>query len=201
MIATPLVSARYETPFGDLHVLTTPDDGVVRASGFQALRDCVAALAPEFAARGHAPGEQPTVADAVAAWLAGDGDALARVPVEQSGGPFLQEVWERLRAVPGGTTVSYAELAEMAGRPRAMRAVGTACARNGVAPFVPCHRVVRTGGALGAYGYGGTAVKAAMLELEGSTVSGAGSAPVEGVHEAARVVDRADGREPVPAAR
>jgi len=47
-----------------------------------------------------------------------------------------------------------------------MRAVGTACARNNVAPFIPCHRVVKSGGALGSYGFGGVGVKAAMIALE-----------------------------------
>ena len=59
-----------------------------------------------------------------------------------------------MREIPAGTTWSYGELAAKAGSPRAVRAVGQACARNMVAPFVPCHRVVRSDGSLGGYFYG-----------------------------------------------
>jgi methylated-DNA-[protein]-cysteine S-methyltransferase len=67
-----------------------------------------------------------------------------------------------------GHTVSYRDLAERVGSPRAMRAVGTAMATNPVPIVVPCHRVLRTGGALGGYG-GGLDVKRYLLELEGVT--------------------------------
>jgi methylated-DNA-[protein]-cysteine S-methyltransferase len=79
---------------------------------------------------------------------------------------FRGEVLTALEAVPHGETVTYGELAEMAGRPRAARAVGTAMATNPLPIVVPCHRVVRTGGVLGAYG-GGVDTKAALLALEG----------------------------------
>ncbi|WP_062304325.1 methylated-DNA--[protein]-cysteine S-methyltransferase [Demequina subtropica] len=168
MTSAPLIGASYETPFGTLTVLATPEDGVVRSSGFRTMRDTVAGLPAPMQGRGWEPGELPHVAAAIAAWLDGDGDALASVPIVQQGGPFFQEVWEQLRTVPSGSAVSYQELATMAGRPRAMRAAGTACARNNIAPFVPCHRVVQSGGRLGSYGFGGTEVKAAMLALEGA---------------------------------
>lgn len=167
MSASPLVTAAYDTPFGELNVIVTPVDGVVRAAGFRPLRDVAAGLRADLSARGWEPGEIPEVAHAIRAWLEGDADAVTAVPVDQPGGPFFQEVWETLRSVPGGEVVSYQELAQMAGRPRAMRAVGTACARNNIAPFVPCHRVIQSGGRLGSYGFGGTAIKAAMLVHEG----------------------------------
>jgi methylated-DNA-[protein]-cysteine S-methyltransferase len=59
-----------------------------------------------------------------------------------------------MRAVVPGTTVSYATLAAQAGNPAAPRAAGAACAANLIAPVVPCHRVLRTGGRLGGYYYG-----------------------------------------------
>lgn len=105
------------------------------------------------------------VASRVRQWIDGDRDALLTVQVDQPGGEFQQAAWVAMRDVTGGTTVSYAELAEMAGRPRAVRAAGTACARNQVAPFVPCHRIVRTDGTLGAYGYG-VGLKRKLLEHE-----------------------------------
>lgn len=171
MTVHPLVTAGFDTPFGDLHVLVSPEDAVVRAAGFRPLRDVAAGLPSVLAARGWEAGEMPHVEHAVDAWLDGDADAVTTVAVDQPGGPFFQEVWAALRSVPGGEVVSYQELAQMAGRPRAMRAVGTACARNGIAPFVPCHRVIQSGGRLGSYGFGGTSVKAAMLEHEGFRVA------------------------------
>ncbi|MCX6421474.1 MAG: methylated-DNA--[protein]-cysteine S-methyltransferase [Actinobacteria bacterium] len=107
------------------------------------------------------------VSDAVAAWLDGDLRGLDQVKVRQNGGQFFEQVWTVMREVSAGETVTYGELAMLAGRPRASRAVGTACATNSVAPFVPCHRVVPAGGGIGAYGYG-VAVKEALLRHEGA---------------------------------
>lgn len=160
-----LVHASYATPFGELHVFAS-EDGVVRASGFRCVADIAAQLPKSWRGNPWEDGGLPLIEGAVKRWLAGEGNALAQVPVAQDGGPFFQQVWETLRHVPAGEPLSYTELAEAAGSPRAMRAVGTACARNAVAPFVPCHRVVNSGGKLGVYGYGGTSVKAAMLALE-----------------------------------
>jgi methylated-DNA-[protein]-cysteine S-methyltransferase len=105
------------------------------------------------------------VSDAVAAYTDGDVDALDAVAVRQPGGSFLQAAWDAMRTVPAGRTVSYAELARLAGRPNAVRAAGSACARNMVAPFVPCHRILRSDGSLGGYYYG-LPVKAALLRHE-----------------------------------
>jgi methylated-DNA-[protein]-cysteine S-methyltransferase len=76
------------------------------------------------------------------------------LPVAQPGGAFRQAAWKVMREVPAGEVISYAELAARAGNPDAVRAAGSACATNMVAPIVPCHRIVRTGGALGGYYYG-----------------------------------------------
>ena len=185
----PLAHAVYDTPFGDLHVFAT-EDGVVRASGFRELAAIAAHLPDDLRVRGWDDAPLPVVEAAVAAWLAGDGDALAAVPVAQEGGPFFQEVWATLRAVPGGEPLSYQELAAAAGRPLAMRAVGTACARNAVAPFVPCHRVIGAGGRLGSYGYGGPGPKAAMLALE----CGGGAAEIARAEASATVTTQAPRR-------
>lgn len=170
MTGVPLVTATFDTPFGELNVLATPEDSVVRAAGFKPMRDIAARLHTRFGVRGWGPGDLPGVTHAIAAWLDGDASALPTVAVEQPGGPFFQEVWETLRSLPSGQVVSYQELAELAGRPRAMRAVGTACARNAVGIFVPCHRVIQSGGRLGGYGFGGTDIKAALLVHEGVSV-------------------------------
>ena len=86
-------------------------------------------------------------------------------------GGFRREALEALARVPYGEVVSYAELAARAGRPRAVRAAGTACATNPLPVVVPCHRVVRSDGRLGNYG-GGVPLKARLLRLEGVEVVG-----------------------------
>ena len=73
------------------------------------------------------------------------------------------------REVGWGETVSYGELAEMAGRPRAARFVGNVMARNPIPILIPCHRVVAAGGRLGGYGASGTGTKRRLLALEGVT--------------------------------
>jgi methylated-DNA-[protein]-cysteine S-methyltransferase len=79
---------------------------------------------------------------------------------------FRGEVLEALETVPYGETVTYGELAGMAGRPKASRAAGTAMATNPLPLVVPCHRVIAAGGALGGYGPG-PELKAQLLEMEG----------------------------------
>ena len=59
-----------------------------------------------------------------------------------------------MRAIKAGKTESYADLAHRAGSPAAVRAAGSACAKNKIAVIIPCHRIVKTGGAIGAYGWG-----------------------------------------------
>lgn len=165
------------TPAGPLSVAVTPA-GVVRAAGFGD-RDVLVGrlrLADPAVASGAVPlrevaaEELPTsVRDAVVRYADGDAGALDEVPVEQPGGPFFQDVWDAMRRVPPGSTVSYAELAAMAGRPTAVRAAGSACARNLVAPFVPCHRIVRTDGTLGGYAYGLDAKRALLAHERQAT--------------------------------
>lgn len=78
-----------------------------------------------------------------------------RPPLQyRTGAPFLGAAWDALQRIPAGTTCTYAELAGLAGRPRAARAAGQACARNPLPLFVPCHRVLAGGGALGGFSSG-----------------------------------------------
>lgn len=164
----PLVGSEYPTPFGPLAVVVTPEDGVLRASSLSSLTDLVGELPAPLASRGVEVGENTEIAQAVAAWLSGDGDALATIPAWQTGGSFMQRVWAAMREIPAGQTVTYGELAAAAGNPRAARAVGHACSSNALAPFVPCHRVVASTG-LGNYGFG-VETKARMLRLEGARI-------------------------------
>jgi O-6-methylguanine DNA methyltransferase len=102
--------------------------------------------------------------EAFRAYGAGQAQALAQLEVRPARTAFLRAVYQALREVEG--TVTYGELAEMAGYPRAARAVGGAMAHNPVAVIVPCHRVLPADGTLGAYGYGPD-VKARLLAAEG----------------------------------
>ncbi|MGK9233444.1 bifunctional DNA-binding transcriptional regulator/O6-methylguanine-DNA methyltransferase Ada [Inquilinus limosus] len=87
------------------------------------------------------------------------------LPLDIRGTAFQQKVWQALRGIPPGTTVSYAEIARRIGRPKAVRAVAQACAANDLAVAIPCHRVVRADGDLSGYRWG-VARKQALLERE-----------------------------------
>jgi AraC family transcriptional regulator of adaptative response/methylated-DNA-[protein]-cysteine methyltransferase len=76
------------------------------------------------------------------------------VPLDVRGTAFQQRVWQALRKIPPGATVSYTDLAQGLGMPRAVRAVASACAANPVAVAIPCHRVLRSDGALAGYRWG-----------------------------------------------
>ena len=164
-----IVATTVPTTAGPVSVLASPD-GVVRAAGFASVPTMAARLdqaAGPFALREVGTDDPALVVaiDALRAYDAGDHGALGSVPVAQPGGPFMQDAWLAMRQIAPGSTLTYAGLAAAAGRPTAVRAAGSACARNLVAPFVPCHRVVRTGGALGGYYYG-LDVKSALLRVE-----------------------------------
>jgi len=159
-----LGAARYPTPFGPLSVFVAHGSGAVVRSSFRSLPDAARDLPRAESGRGWVEEEDPRVAEALEAWADGDGSLLTRVPVEQAGAPFTVEVWDAVREIPSGDTVTYGELAVDLGRPRAARAVGTACARNLTTPFTPCHRVV---GANGIGGFGSSEdLKARMIRLE-----------------------------------
>lgn len=109
------------------------------------------------------------VSSVVKSWVDGELDAFKSLKVRQPGGEFTQDVWKALRTVKAGKVISYADLAARAGRPLAVRAAGTAMATNLIAPIVPCHRVVKTGGAIGNYGFG-VELKEKLLAHEGVDV-------------------------------
>lgn len=87
------------------------------------------------------------------------------LPLDVRGTAFQQQVWQALRGIPPGSTVSYADIAQRIGRPKAVRAVAQACAANQIAVAIPCHRVVRRDGALSGYRWG-VERKRVLLERE-----------------------------------
>lgn len=112
-------------------------------------------------------GSHPVV-ELVRAYFAGDPVSFDDVTLDLGWAtPFQARVAAALRAIPYGETVTYGELAALAGHPNAQRAAGTFCAQNRFPLFVPCHRVVAADG-LGKYGSLGLDYKRRLLELEGA---------------------------------
>src|SRR5947209_7194266 len=141
---------RCPTSVGDLAVLV--HDDVLVAAGFTTLTDQYSRLPDVPPLR--VVDTLGRFTDAMSAYFDGDVSAMDDLPVSQPGGPFRQAAWKVMREVPPGEVITYTELARRAGNERAVRAAGSACAQNLVAPIVPCHRIVRTGGTLGGYYYG-----------------------------------------------
>jgi AraC family transcriptional regulator of adaptative response/methylated-DNA-[protein]-cysteine methyltransferase len=105
-------------------------------------------------------------ADALANYVAGR-SKMPAPPMDIRGTPFQFAVWDQLRAIPAGETRSYSEIARRIGRPRAIRAVGTANGANPVSILIPCHRAIRASGHLGGYRWG-LERKRLLLEVERS---------------------------------
>ncbi|MCL2483108.1 MAG: methylated-DNA--[protein]-cysteine S-methyltransferase [Propionibacteriaceae bacterium] len=151
-----------------IHPSLRPDPQIVQAAwedattSANAHREGGAAPGP-----GHAT-DPPIIEQACAAveaYYHGSLSAPVLVPVAQRGGPFHTKVWVALRTILAGQPLTYADLAERAGNPPAIRAAGSACARNAVALFVPCHRVVKTDRSIGGFRYG-PAIKESLLTRE-----------------------------------
>jgi methylated-DNA-[protein]-cysteine S-methyltransferase len=161
---------------GTYSTLTTPTgpstavvdgDGAVLASGWTADVDALLplvhpSLRPASVRRLDDLGD---VSTAIARYHDGDLGAVDAMPVRQRSGAFLEHAWDVLRTVPAGAPVSYTEYAAKAGRPAAVRAAASACARNATALFVPCHRVLRNDGSLGGFRWG-LPVKRWLLDHE-----------------------------------
>ena len=101
------------------------------------------------------------------AYFAGKPFDTSESPIRIDGGTHFQnKVWDTIRQIPHGEVRSYKWIAEQIGKPKAVRAVGSAVGANAVSIFVPCHRVIRSDGTLGGYG-GGIERKRQLLALEG----------------------------------
>jgi methylated-DNA-[protein]-cysteine S-methyltransferase len=127
----------------------------------------------------EAPETEPSSAarrliEGVQALLAGEVVDLSAVPLDMTGvGAFERAVYEALRQVGPGETVTYGELARRVGRPGAAQAVGRAMARNPFAPVVPCHRVLAAGGRTGGFSAaGGVSTKLRLLQMERAGAGG-----------------------------
>ncbi|MFS8101910.1 methylated-DNA--[protein]-cysteine S-methyltransferase [Lentzea alba] len=144
-----------DTPAGPFTAIVATD-GAVLASGWTS---DIALLTPQIHASLMPSEITPKrdlgdVTKVVVAYHEGDLTSIDTVEVRQKSGPFLQHAWDVLRTVRAGEPVTYSEYASLSGRPAAVRAAASACARNSVALFVPCHRVIRIGGNLGGFRWG-----------------------------------------------
>ena len=155
-----------DTPIGPFTVVVS-DAGAVRAAGFTPdVGELLPLIHPELLGDARPVAGTGPAGAAVRSYFDGDLGALDEVPVEQRiGGRFIADAWQVMRTLKPGMPVSYTQFAGLAGRPGAIRAAATACARNAAALFVPCHRVRRADGTLGGYRWGLT-VKSWLLDHE-----------------------------------
>mgnify|MGYP003346791765 FL=1 len=161
-----LARSSISTPIGTLNLIS--NDQILIASGFTDFNDLHALLdVDEQDMDFKKASKVPAITDLIKDYFDGDLRAIDGISVRQPGESFSQAVWKAMRKISPGRTLSYAELAKRSGSADAVRAAGSACARNLVAVVVPCHRVVRTGGALGNYAYGLEA-KEWLLRHEGA---------------------------------
>ncbi len=169
--------ATLDTPAGSLTVVVG-ESGAVRAAGFTTdVPELVRLVHPGLVEPLVADDDVGPVRDAVGAYLDGDLTAIDAVAVEQrTGGEFMRHAWQVMRHIKPGAPVTYSRFADLAGRPAAIRAAAGACARNPVALFTPCHRVLRTDGSLGGYRWG-LPVKTWLLRHEAPPTSSDGVSP------------------------
>lgn len=156
-----------DTPDGAFAILADEVDRVI-VSGWTDDTDAVLArLRPDQRPADVRRGTT-TAADAVRAYYAGDIGAIDSVVVSQRGTRLQLAGWEALRAITPGTPLTYTGFATALGSPTAVRAAASICARNAVALFVPCHRVLRADGSTGGFAWG-TRVKQSLLSRESAT--------------------------------
>ncbi|HEY0600613.1 methylated-DNA--[protein]-cysteine S-methyltransferase [Brevundimonas sp.] len=158
-----------DSPIGPL-ALACDDGGVVRGVSFG--DGLIKAMRREYPAAALADGETPAaVARTIAAYFAGDREALTRTPWSLEGAAagdgFQARVWRALAEVPAGVTISYGEMARRAGEPGAAQAAGVALNRNPIPLVLACHRVIGADGALVGFG-GGLERKGWLLRHEGA---------------------------------
>ena len=149
----PLFLTSHKTPIGTLNLIAHED--VLLAANLSTMSAAKASLDEDDRSVGFKEVERlPVISELISDYFDGDVTALDSIKVRQPGAPFSQAAWKAMRRVKAGKTLSYADLADRAGSPAAVRAAGSACAKNAIVLVVPCHRIVKTGGALGNYAYG-----------------------------------------------
>jgi len=153
LAGVPLFISQFKSPIGVLNLIA--DEQILlglNLSSVKALKDSVDEI--DYAKGFKEVSKISVVSDLLTDYFDGDINALNGISVRQPGAQFSQAAWKAMRKVKAGKTISYADLAERSGSKAAVRAAGSACAKNAIALVVPCHRIVKTGGSLGNYAYG-----------------------------------------------
>ena len=161
-----LLRTTLKTPVGALSLISR--EHILIAAGFTSQDKLLASISKqERQLESKKVNQIHIISYLVSDYFDGDLRALDGIKVDQEGEKFSQSAWRVMRKVSPGKTISYADLAKRAGSDDAVRAAGSACARNLIALVVPCHRIVKTGGALGNYAYG-LRYKEWLLKHEGA---------------------------------
>ena len=164
-----------DTPLGAL-LLARTEKGLCRVAFGESAAALESMIRSEFPAAELERASPESDARLKAAAVAlGEHSGAEHIPLDVRGTEFQRQVWQALRAIPGGSTASYGEVARSIGQPTAVRAVARACATNPVALAVPCHRVVHADGSLSGYRWGPER-KRVLLATE-KEEAGAASAP------------------------
>jgi methylated-DNA-[protein]-cysteine S-methyltransferase len=141
------------TPIGSLNLIA--DEHVLLGANLSSLKALKESLSSDDSERTiKSVNKIPVISELISDYFDGDISALNAIQVRQPGAPFSQAAWKAMKKIRPGSLISYGDLAARAGSPAAVRAAGSACAKNAIVLVVPCHRVVKTGGALGNYAYG-----------------------------------------------
>ena len=160
-----LIYREFKTPFAPLTVIVDDDKQELKRSGFF---EAEKILKKEYSGiKVISAKKLLNVNEALEAWLDKDLNALSKVVANQPGSEFQQSCFAAMKNVVAGKTISYQELAAQSISPKAVRAAASCCANNQLAPFVPCHRIIRNSGEIGNYAFG-KAVKLALLVHEGA---------------------------------
>ena len=142
----PLFIASHKTPIGTLNLLA--DDQILIGANLSSVAEFKVNVETKTVK------SIPVISDLIFDYFDGDLSAINAIKVRQPVAVFSQSAWKAMRKIVAGKVISYADLAQKAGSPAAVRAAGSACANNAIVLVVPCHRVVKTGGALGNYACG-----------------------------------------------
>ena len=148
-----LLLSSLDTPVGTLNLIA--DEQLLLAANLSNLKALKESLDTRYESREIKKVKKiPVISDLISDYFDGDISALNAIKVSQPGASFSQEAWKAMKKVRPGSVISYSDLADRAGSAKAIRAAGSACAKNAIVIVVPCHRIVKTGGALGNYAYG-----------------------------------------------
>jgi methylated-DNA-[protein]-cysteine S-methyltransferase len=172
-----ILADRIETPLGLMLLLVR--DGVLIGLEFDDQPQRVATdLRLRFGKVELTPASDPHGFSArVRSYFAGDLKTIEGIPSDGGGTAFQRRCWMELKRIPCGTTISYLELANRVGDPKATRAVGHANGRNPISIVVPCHRVIGANGSMTGYG-GGLKRKKWLLAHEGASIRPAQGIPL-----------------------